>query len=426
MLPKDKIFKKFFMATGMFSFVILVAILAMRISPITNAQTATSTDTGNAQQQIDANNQQIATLNQQIATYEAEIKQTGADKKTLQAAINALDLQRKKIQSQVAVTQDQINVTQLQIKQLGSAIMGTQETIVSDEAALEGYLRNLQKADDEPLIVRVLKSGTLVNAWTDVNETLQMQAAVQKQWTNLQTQKSALANSQAATQQKKTILTSQEQSLTSQQKSLATSVQSKSQLLAQTKAQESNYQKLLNAAKSQLASFSAFAQNAGGSKLLANQTICDSWGCYYNQRDIAWGSQALNGTQYRLASDGCLVTAMAMVMTHYGYKDVTPAMINADPNNFATYYPAYLLFTINVDGVSATRKSTSIDATLATGDPVIVGINAYGGTHFVVLVSGSNGNYTMRDPYIANGKDISFTANYSLRNIFAISKVQIS
>jgi hypothetical protein len=202
-------------------------------------------------------------------------------------------------------------------------------------------------------------------------------------------------------------------------------VQSKNQLLVETSAKESTYQKLLAAAQAQLQSFSTFAQNAGGSKLLANQTSCDTWGCYYSQRDALWGNIALNGTQYKLASDGCLVTAMAMVMTHYGYRDVTPVTINSDPNNFAAYYPAYLMLTINVDGVSATRKTAAIDTTLATGNPVIVGIHAYGGTHYVVLVSGSKGNYIMRDPYIANGKDISFSASYSVRSIFGIARVVI-
>ena len=130
----------------------------------------------------------------------------------------------------------------------------------------------------------------------------------------------------------------------------------------QTNAQESTYQKLLAAAEAELNSFSAFTQNAGGSKLLPGQTNCDAWGCYYNQRDALWGNNSLDGTKYTLASDGCLVTAMAMVMTHYGYKNVTPATINADPGNFAAYYPAYLLVTINVGGVTATRKTTTIDA----------------------------------------------------------------
>jgi hypothetical protein len=115
-----------------------------------------------------------------------------------------------------------------------------------------------------------------------------------------------------------------------------------------------------------------------------------------------------------------------MVMTHYGYRSVTPATINLNPANFAAYYPAYLLSTINVAGVTATRVTAAIDATLATGNPVIIGMNAYGGTHFVVLVSGSNGNYIMRDPYVANGKDISFSSHYNLGEIYSIANVVIS
>jgi hypothetical protein len=114
-----------------------------------------------------------------------------------------------------------------------------------------------------------------------------------------------------------------------------------------------------------------------------------------------------------------------MVMTHYGYKNVTPATINSDSSNFAAYYPAYLLTTINVSGITATRTTTAIDSTLSTGTPVIIGMNVSGGTHFVVLVSGSKGNYIMRDPYIANGKDINFSSHYSVREIYSIARVVI-
>ena len=79
-----------------------------------------------------------------------------------------------------------------------------------------------------------------------------------------------------------------------------------------------------------------------------------------------------------------------------------------------------------MDGVTATRKAATIDATLATGNPVIVGLNAYGGTHFVVLVSGRAGNYIMRDPYITNGNNILFADHYSLRKVFSVAKVVIN
>jgi peptidoglycan hydrolase CwlO-like protein len=390
------------------------------------AGATTATATSSLQAQIDANDQQITDLNQQIATYQAELQQVGADKKTLQATIHSLDLQRSKVQAQVAVTQHQINATQLQIQQLGGEITDTKQTIATDQVALGAYLRSLQKTDDRPLIVQMLSSGSIAQAWTDINATMQVQNEVRNEMQALQTQEGALADSQTASQQKQATLASQQQSLASQQQSLVATEQSKSQLLTQTNAKESTYEKLLAAAQAELASFSAFTQNAGGSKLLAEQTSCDAWGCYYNQRDAMWGSLALDGTKFTLASDGCLISSLAMVLTHYGYKDVTPVTINSDPNNFAAYYPSYLLTTISVDGVSATRKTAGIDATLATGNPVIVGLNAYGGTHFVVLISGSKGNYIMRDPYVANGKDISFSANYSTREIFSVAKVVIT
>ena len=411
-----------------FGFFLWFGSSSITATPFVDAATAApaaATSSAALQGQIDAYNQQINALNQQIADYQSKLQQIGADKKTLQAAIKALDLRRSKVQTQVAVTQRQIGATQLQIQQLGGQIVDTEQAIVDDQAALGAYLRSLQVADHKPLIIELLRANEISQVWIEANATVQIEDGIRGKMDTLQSQRNDLANTQTATREKQATLAAQQQSLTAQQQSLAVTVASKNQLLADTKAQESNYQKLLAAAEAQLESFSAFAQNAGGSKLLGSQTVCDSWGCYYNQRDTAWGSNSLNGTRYTLASDGCLVTSMAMMMTHYGYRDVTPVTINSNPDNFAVYYPAYLLTTISVDGVSVTRKTATIDATLSTGNPVVVGVRAYGGTHFVVLVSGRHGNYLMRDPYIANGKDISFSDHYAVRNIFGVTKVVI-
>jgi peptidoglycan hydrolase CwlO-like protein len=378
------------------------------------------------QAQIDADNQQIAILNQKIAEYQAKLNELGADKKTLQAAINALDLQRSKVQAQVSATQHQISATQLQIQQLDGQINDTQDNITEDQEALKTYLQSIQRADTRSLLMQVLSDGDLSQFWGDMDSALKIQGAVRNRTESLKDKEKTLANAQASVQEKQNALATQKKLLSSQQQSLTATVQSKNQLLAQTKAQESTYQKLLTAAQKELESYSTFTQNAGGAGLLPHQTICDDWGCYYNQRDALWGNIPLNGTKYSLAGDGCLVTAMAMVMTHYGYPNVTPMTINSNPSNFASYYPAFLLYTISADGVSATRISAAIDAILSTGNPVVVGLHAYGGTHFVVLISGSKGNYVMRDPYIANGKDIPFAKSYTVRSIYNISKVVIN
>ncbi len=388
--------------------------------PVAHAATSSS-----VQDQISAQQAEISQLNAEIAKYEAEIQQTGADKQTIQAAINALDLQREKVQTQVNATQRQLNVTQLQLSQIDITISDTQSAIQANQAALASDVRSLQRTDDQPLLVQVLSSGSLAQAWSDTDATLEVQRAIQTKVQTLHDQETQLTLQQQQASAKKDQLATQKQTLTSQQANLMQAKRAKAELLAQTNAKQTQYEKLLAQAKAEISSFSTFAQNAGGSGLLANQTRCDAWGCYYNQRDSAWGNIPLNGTQYKLKSDGCLLTAMAMVMTHYGYRDVTPLTINANPGNFAVYYPAYLLFTITADSVTATRKSAYIDATLASGNPVIVGIHAYGGTHYVVLTSGARGNYLMRDPYIANADDVPFSAHYRMSQIFSAARVII-
>jgi peptidoglycan hydrolase CwlO-like protein len=395
-----------------------VAIFTARASSLNNSS--------GLQSQIDQDNQQIITLNQKINEYEVELKQAGTDKKTLQSAIAILDLQRNEVQAQVSVIQSQINTTQLQIQQLGSQILDAQQNIAAYQNSLALDLVAIYQSDNQPLLYRLLSSGSLSGFWQNYDATVQVQNAIKSNAEQLQTEENTLTTTQSAVQQKKDDLTAQNQSLNSQQQTLGESVESKNQLLAETKNKESNYQKLLAQAEQELQSFSKFTQNAGGDQLLPNETACDSWGCYYNQRDESWGQDSLDGTNYSLASDGCLVTSMAMVMTHYGYRSVTPKTINSNPANFAAYYPAFLLYTINVDGVTAMRVDTDIDTTLATGNPVIIGMNAYGGTHFIVLVSGSKGNYIMRDPYVANGKDINFASYYNLGEIYSITKVSIS
>ena len=404
----------------------IVALITLSVQGLFVFPARARADTGQLQSQIDADNQQIQLLNQKIAEYQAALQQIGSDKQTLQSAIATLDLQRNKIQAQVAITQRQIDSTQVQIQQLGGQITSTQYNISEDKQALMAYLQNIQQTDNLPLLIQVLSSGDLSQFWSDAESILQIQTAVREKTDSLKVQEQNLADTQTSVQEKQDTLTAQKKALASQQQSLTVTVQSKNQLLAQTKAQESNYQKLLAAAQKELDSYSSFTQNAGGAGLLPHQTICDAWGCYYNQRDSLWGGQALNGTKYSLASDGCLVTAMAMVMTHYGYVDVTPLTINSNASNFASYYPAFLLYTISADSVTVTRTAAAIDAVLTTGNPVIVGLHAYGGTHFVVLVSGNKGNYVMRDPYVENGNNISFSAHYSTREIYSISRVVVN
>jgi peptidoglycan hydrolase CwlO-like protein len=397
-------------------------LLAFSICPPVSSADSGAND---IQSQIDSATEQMIILNKKIADYQAQLKQAGSAKKTLQAQIKILDLQRDQLLSEIAGTNLQISVSKLKIVSLVNQVQNIQKKVADSQAQIALLLRELDRQGNESLLVRFLTAGNFSNFLQNINNIFDIEKAFGQKINDLQAAQAVLSASQTATKQQQQALTDQNNQLASQQQALSSTTQSKNQLLAVTKNKESNYQALLAKAEKQLKSYATFIQNAGGAKILGNETVCDSWGCYYNQRDSAWGAKALNGTEYTLATDGCLVTSMAMVLTHYGYRNVTPLTINSNPNNFASYFPAFLLNTIAVDGISATRVSAVLDSNLANGTPIIVELSVYGGTHFVVLVSGNNGKYLMRDPYIAHGKDISFNSHYNVKEIAAIERVVI-
>jgi hypothetical protein len=182
-----------------------------------------------------------------------------------------------------------------------------------------------------------------------------------------------------------------------------------------------------------LAGFASFTDSQGAS-LLGNQTFCDSWGCYYNQRDSQWGALSINNRNdcngpCSIARVGCLVTSLSMMASYLGHRDISPSDIAvSDPSNFSVGSASLKKGTISVKGVNINRVTIagSLDPSLVQNGPVIVGIN-YGpfGTHFVVIKSYTNGNYIMNDPYTAGGHDISFTDHYSVGSIFEVDRVSM-
>ncbi len=353
-----------------------------------------------------------------------------------QTKINELQGTEDTLSRQLSLLDTQISVAQLRVESIKTAItkLGSEITELAGEIdRLDGVLTRRSelvlkripesyKRKQTPYIEALFLSKD----FPDFLQRVKYISVVEQEDVQLLVQLKATQNNFAERkdlrESKKTQQEQLQAQLQTESKQLEGQKKQKQVLLAETQGSEAVYQKLLAQAKAQLAGFDSFVSSQGGSSLLPNQTFCNDWGCYYNQRDSQWGGIPLNRTKYTLASDGCLVTSVAMVLTHYG-KKVNPVDINSNPANFASYYPAYLLYSVSVNGFSADRVNTAIDAALSHQDPVIVGVRAYGGTHFVVLTGGSSGNYLMYDPYIANGHGISFTAHYSVKSIFEINKV---
>ncbi len=369
------------------------------------------------------NSSAINDLQNKIKEYEGKINDLKSQENTLSSQIGIMD-------NQINLTELKIQSTKRQIEQLNKDINTAGDKITELEDSISQTTKALiSRVNASYQVGRIdpwqlfLGSSNISNFMTRLTYLKLVEANDKKTIYAAQQSKQNYSDEKDQLEEKQRQVEALKKQLTDYTAQLSKDKDAKESLLSDTRGSEANYQKLLANAQAQLAGFSAFTQNQGGATLLSGQTNCDSWGCYYNQRDSSWGGMALNHTQYTIASDGCLVTSMAMIYTHYGHKDVTPISINVNSDNFASYYPAYLKYSISANGTSSNRVGAYIDSTLSGGDPVVVGVHAYGGTHFVVLKSGSNGDYVMHDPYIPNGHDIKFADHYSVGSIFEVDKV---
>ncbi len=394
----------------------------------TPSPTSTPTDNSSA----------VQSLEQQISDLQAKISNLQGQEKTLSTQISVMD-------SQIKLTQLQINDTQQKIMDLTLNIATANTKINS----LQGSINNLTKVLLNRIIAtyevgssqpfQVLMTSSDIHDFFVRANYLKIAQAHDKQlaYDTVQAKNDYANQKQIYETEKKQVeaLNTQLQAYNTQ---LDSEKAAKQSLLSQTQGDEASYQRQLAQAQAELAGFSNFVTAQGGASLLSNQTTCDSWGCYYNQRDSQWGNLIVNGSNdcggaCTLAKIGCLITSVSMVASHNGHKDILPSDIAiSDGSNFAVGTAMLRVNTpIYVKGVSINRtrigySSSSIPSTIT--DPIIVGISYDGGPwpdHFVVLTSGSGGNYTMNDPFTANGHQIPFTSHYSLGSVVEVDSVSM-
>lgn len=251
-------------------FLARIAVLLFVITTVPQAlfaADATST-TDDIQKQIDAHNAQIAQLNQEIADYQNKLNSVSTTKQTLQSTLNQIGLSINKTTTSIKVTQNVIGKTQLQIQQLNGTIGQIQNTVDESRAGLTESIQRLNESETQPLMVQVLSTDNISDAWNDVDAIEALQGAVRTNIAALTVQQQNLDTAKNAQVTKKQQLVTQQQGLLVQKSSLAATKQAKSDLLVQTKAQESNFQNIIAQKKLQESAFED-ALNTLQSKLKA-------------------------------------------------------------------------------------------------------------------------------------------------------------
>ncbi len=373
-------------------------------------------------------------LQKKIADYENKLVEIRKQKNTLATQIQLMDTQIYLTILKIQETEKKIETTQKEIELLDSKIENLDTNLDNLLKTFIAKVNNDYKKRNYSIFSVILEANNFADFFRKIKYIQSTREANKELILKVQQAKANYQEQKKLREEKTTYLENLKVTLNNQKAELNNQKLSKQKLLIETNNDELTYQRLLSQARAQLASLASFVSQQGGASLLFNQTSCDDWGCYYNQRDSQWGNYVVNNSYdcygaCSVAKIGCLITSVAMLATYNGFN-INPLDIAKNSSNF--YLTTALLNkgTIYANGKSIYRYSVNsnyLTPELLNNGPVIVGIN-HGdfGTHFLIIKSYQDGKYIMNDPYIENGKNKVFTDYYSLSSIFSVERISVN
>ncbi|MCR4280944.1 MAG: peptidoglycan DD-metalloendopeptidase family protein [Candidatus Kaiserbacteria bacterium] len=197
------------------------------------------------QQQISEQNREIEQLNAEIAQYEAQLASASSKKQTLQNTVDQLNLSLKKLTASISATKKRIATTELEIKQLSQGIALKEHSIANNKKGLAETIRRLSESETESLAIQILSATDVGGVWADIDSSARIREAISEDISELAKQKQSLTQTKTTAESKRADLVKQQKTLVAQQGSLSATKKAQSELLAQTKSQESNFQAIL-------------------------------------------------------------------------------------------------------------------------------------------------------------------------------------
>jgi peptidoglycan hydrolase CwlO-like protein len=358
-----------------------------------------------------------------IACWETLLGEVGARKTTLQSEITKFDTTIALTTAKITQTINQIEELEKEIASLGGKIAKLDLSLDQvSEILIKRVAETYKKGKIDPLAL-FLSSKDFSEFIGRYKYLRVMQIHDRKLIVQMETVRTNYEDQKTLKEKKQAELELAKKKLESQKVLLAQQKASKANLLAVTKNNEKKYQQLLAEAVAQQKAFSSFVSREGGASILENQTVCDGWGCYYNQRDSEWGRNSLGTSGLSVAEYGCLVSSVAMIASHQG-KNIKPSDIASTASAFFGD-TAFLLDDFSVNGIHVRKQHVSsslLDSELSAGRPVIAGLYA-GPDHFIVIKEKRGDDYIMHDPFLENGANRPLSEKYSVSDISSLRLV---
>lgn len=221
-------------------FLILLGILIIFPVVFSYAQTVEGLNDKINQKNID-----IAKLEEEIKQYQIELDGLEKQKNSLNVSIKQLDLTRKKLVADISVTQKKIDKTNFKIQELSLSINNKEGRIVNSIKAISLVIKKINEFERNNFLATMLSENNFTEIWNDIDNMVTINNKIREMIVELKQVKSDLEDTRKETIDAKNELLSLETKLADQKKIVDQNTAEKKKLLAQTKNNETNYQKLL-------------------------------------------------------------------------------------------------------------------------------------------------------------------------------------
>lgn len=205
--------------------------------------------------QITNHSAQIQKLEAEIREQEAKLLEVGAEKETLQKTINELNLTRKKLQTDINLTEAKIARAQNEISRLETNINEHERSLEGSMQALSKSIRIMQRQEDVSLIEKFLSHNTVSGFVEEIDQLKQFNRGITQFADDIRLIKSQLALAINVHEESKDELLDYKGELSGQQSAVLTTKKEKDQLLARTKGEEAEYQRILKEKQAQKEAF---------------------------------------------------------------------------------------------------------------------------------------------------------------------------
>lgn len=229
-----------------------VAVAALIVFVLLTPYFMVSTDIASAQTRVDELKQNISSreddikkLESEIVEYQNRLLNVGTQKKTLQGALQTLDLTRAKLSKDIQLTQKKIERTNATISDLEKNIDQQESRIVRNKQLIASSIMKIAQTDEGTMLEVLLGSEDLSSFFQEVDDLGRVQTAIRDNIQSLRQLKTSLgAQRDAFRLEQKNLVRLNSQH--GDQKNIADrQKQEQANLLAVTKNQEANYKKLL-------------------------------------------------------------------------------------------------------------------------------------------------------------------------------------